>query len=88
MSTLESELFFDHSIIRSETHKLLYEAIESLPEQTKKIIYLTLDGLKNQEIADQLNVSINTVTTLKKSGYKKLKIMLKEHYYLVVLLFP
>jgi RNA polymerase sigma-70 factor (ECF subfamily) len=34
---------------------------------------LALKGLKNQEIADELNISVNTVKTQKKIAYAKLK---------------
>ena len=38
-----------------------------------EIMILALNGLKNQEIADELNISINTVKTQKKIAYSKLK---------------
>jgi DNA-binding NarL/FixJ family response regulator len=34
---------------------------------------LALNGLKNQEIADELDISLNTVKTQKKIAYSKLK---------------
>ena len=46
---------------------------------------LALDRKKNTEIAEALNVSKETVHTLKKKSYKKLRILLKEHYYLIYL---
>jgi RNA polymerase sigma factor (sigma-70 family) len=40
----------------------LYKALESLPPRQKDIIMLSfMDGKKNQEIADQLNISVRTV---------------------------
>ncbi len=41
---------------------------------------LALNGLKNQEIADELKVSINTVKTQKKIAYSKLKENLGSHF--------
>ena len=38
------------------------------------------------QIADQLNISINSVRTLKQSAYKKLRGILKEHFYLLPLM--
>ena len=78
-----SEEFLEEALIKSETIRILYNATESLPEQTRKIISLSLDGFKNSEIGKELNISENTVHTLKKSGYKKLRALLKDHYYLV-----
>jgi RNA polymerase sigma-70 factor (ECF subfamily) len=78
-----SEEFLEEALIKSETIRILYNAIENLPEQTRKIISLSLDGLKNSEIGKELNISENTVHTLKKAGYKKLRALLKDHYYLI-----
>jgi RNA polymerase sigma-70 factor (ECF subfamily) len=47
--------------------------IKLLPEASREIMILALNGLKNQEIADELNISINTVKTQKKIAYSKLK---------------
>lgn len=49
-------------------------ALESLPQGCKQICKLGyLEGLKNQEIADLLGVSINTVKTQKKRALKLLR---------------
>ena len=70
---VESESFLETTIMRVETNRILYNAIDGLPPQTREIVLLSLDGLKNREIAEHLGVSENTVHTLKKSAYKKLK---------------
>jgi RNA polymerase sigma-70 factor (ECF subfamily) len=48
-----------------ETNELktqLYKAIDALPEQCKKVFLMSrFDGLKQQEIADKLGISIKTV---------------------------
>lgn len=79
-----SETFFDNNIIRQEIHEQVYKAIEELPEQTRKIIYLSLKGYGNNEISETLGVSINTVKTLKKNAFGKLRESLKEHYYMQI----
>ncbi|WP_200976051.1 RNA polymerase sigma factor [Echinicola sp. 20G] len=70
---LFTEMFYDAHVVEEETYRLLEKGIKELPDQSRKIIELHLDGLKNQEIADELNVSINTVKTLKKNAYKNLR---------------
>ena len=80
---LESEQFFRDTLIEEESYRIFYSAVESLPDQTKKVIMLSLDGLKNAEIAEQLDVAPSTIHSLKKIAYKRLKIILKEHYYLI-----
>lgn len=72
-TSLFTEMFYDANVVEEETYRLLEKGIKELPDQSRKIIRLHLDGLKNQEIADELNVSINTVKTLKKNAYKNLR---------------
>ncbi|MCB0630847.1 MAG: RNA polymerase sigma-70 factor [Saprospiraceae bacterium] len=53
----------DH-LIYQETNREVIDAIESLPPRGRHIFKLSRDeGLKYQEIADQLNISIKTVET-------------------------
>src|SRR5574344_368520 len=79
----QTEEYFHDAIIEEESYRILFDAIDKLPEQMKKIIRLTLDGKKNIEIAKELNVSIETVHTLKKIAYKKLRENLKDYFYLL-----
>lgn len=69
----ESDNFYQHAIIEEETFNKLYAEIKVLPESTQKVMLLALNGLKNPEIADELGVSVNTVKTLKKNAYGKLR---------------
>jgi RNA polymerase sigma-70 factor (ECF subfamily) len=46
---------------------------------------LALNGLKNQEIAEELNISLNTVKTQKKIAYSKLKDRLGHRFNAVLL---
>lgn len=77
----------DIKIIEEETHRLIYNAINGLPTQCKKVLLLSINGLKNSEITKELDISENTVKTQKKIAYKRLKIKLKDIYSLVGLLF-
>ncbi len=70
---LESEQFFTHHVIEEETFNQLYAEIRDLPQASQEIMLLALNGLKNQEIADELDISVNTVKTQKKISYSKLK---------------
>uniref|UniRef100_UPI00321638FB sigma-70 family RNA polymerase sigma factor n=1 Tax=uncultured Draconibacterium sp. TaxID=1573823 RepID=UPI00321638FB len=73
-------------IIENETYTLLHQSISDLPTQTKRIIRLSLAGLKNKEIADHLNISINTVKTLKGHGYTTLRQKLSNNMQALVIL--
>ncbi|MEA2105772.1 MAG: RNA polymerase sigma-70 factor [Bacteroidota bacterium] len=77
LDRLEENLFYKN-YIREETIRLIYEAIESLYERCKNIIDLSLKGLKNEDIAKVLDLSVNTVKTHKKTAYKFLRIKLKD----------
>lgn len=63
-------------LIEEETNQMLMNAIGTLPEQSARIIRLALSGLENKEIARLLDISVNTVKTLKYGAIKKLQ----EHF--------
>lgn len=56
----------ERKIIEEEVFGSMYDAIYKLPEQTRKIVLLTLEGVSNPKIAEQLKISVNTLKTLKK----------------------
>lgn len=80
------DLQFDNQITKEETFKMLREAVAQLPEQTRKVVELTLNGHTNPEIAEAMGISVNSVKTLKKHGYAKLREMLKDNIFLLILL--
>lgn len=62
---------------RIEVLREVYAAIENLPPQCKKIVRMSfIEGLKNHEIAEQLNISIHTVKNQKVRGIYLLKMKL------------
>lgn len=81
----ETDLFFRNEVIEEETYQLVHKAVNQLAEQSRKIILLSLQGYSNQEIAEQLHISVNSVRTLKQNAYKKLRGMLKDHFYFLPL---
>lgn len=64
---IEERIAYVHSEDQAEDdtkNNALWTAVSRLPEQRKKIFLLSnIDGLKYQEIADKLGISINTVKT-------------------------
>lgn len=58
------DAFFHDAIVEEETYRIVSEAIDKLPDQMKAIMRLALEGKKNAEIADKLNVSTETIHTL------------------------
>ena len=76
---ISEETDFFKSILQEETHLLIREAISQLAPRNQKIIELSLEGLSNLEIAQELDISVNTVKTLKKRAYKFLREKLAQH---------
>ncbi len=83
--TFLSDNYFLDQITQQEVIYHIQTAVNSLSEQTRKITLLSLQGKSNAEIAEILNISINSVKTLKKLAYKKLRNILKNEYVLFLL---
>jgi len=77
---LESDQYLEAHVIEEETFNQLFQEIKDLPPSAREITLLALNGLKNQEIADELNISVNTVKTQKKIAYSRLKENLGSHF--------
>ena len=73
-----SDEYFYELILEEEAYSVVHRAVNRLAPQSRKIVWLSMEGSKNQEIADQLNVTINTVKTLKKNAYRELRNQLKD----------
>jgi len=73
-------------LIEEETYRLLDAAIQQLPNRTREIILLALQGHNNPEIAEIMGVSINTIKTLKKNAYVDLRHMLSHQTHLLFIL--
>nr|WP_319267080.1 sigma-70 family RNA polymerase sigma factor [uncultured Draconibacterium sp.] len=85
-SGFDKEEFVYELILEEETYRIIHEAIKNLSPQSKRIIELSMKGYKNPEIAEELNVSVNTVKTLKGNAYKVLRENLKDHVFILILL--
>ena len=72
-------------IIEQETFRIVRKAVEELPTQMRNIILYSMKGLKNNEIADKLQISEGTVHKLKKIAYRKLRESLKGINYILCL---
>lgn len=81
------ESFFRDQVIEEESFRILMQAIDSLPKQTRNVMLLTIEGNSNAEIAQKLSLAESTVQTHKKIAYKKMRILLKDHFYIIPLIF-
>lgn len=77
----------DRTEMEEEEIEILYAAIHQLPEERKKIFMMVcLEGKKYQEVADILNISINTVKTQMGRAFQYLRSKLKGREFSLFLL--
>jgi RNA polymerase sigma-70 factor (ECF subfamily) len=85
--TGEKEEFVLNEMIRAELLKEIMNEINNLPEQCGKVLKLAyLSGLRNQEIANMLNISVHTVKNQKARAIQLLKLKLRDRDLLTLLL--
>ncbi len=84
MSILDTEVYFEKQMITEETSRIVNIAINTLPYKCKGIIRLSLKGLGNKQISEELSISLNTVKTQKRIAYQKLRPLLKGAYFFVI----
>ncbi len=78
LTLLTSENYFEKEVMIEEVNRVLYKAVNTLPERCKQIMKLSLSGLENAQISEELSLSINTVKAQKRIAYQKLRPILKE----------
>lgn len=62
-----------HVIVEADVAMQILAEIEKLPPRSKEIMELAFKGMDNQQIAEKLRISVNTVKTLKYKSIEKLK---------------
>lgn len=80
LKLISSNTYFEKQVLIEETSRIVSAAINTLPHKCKKIINLSLKGLENKQISEELAVSLNTVKTQKRIAYQKLRPLLKGVY--------
>lgn len=70
---LSEETFAD--IVKEEVIRKLYNLINQLPHERRKILLMSLEGMSGEEIATQLGITIHTVKQQKYRAYK----FMREH---------
>jgi RNA polymerase sigma-70 factor (ECF subfamily) len=77
---------FLHEVTYQETSRLLHAAIARLPPRGRAVILHSMNGKNNDEIATAMQVSVNTVKTLKKGAYATLRALLRNALLLLLTL--
>ena len=81
----QGEAYIMEAIISSEIIAEVHAAIEALPEHLQTLSRLSfLEGKKNQEVADELDMSVNTVKKQKQRALELLRVSLNPE--IIVLL--
>lgn len=84
---LQSIESFDSSVPDHEIEQLIEKAINNLPDRCRDIFILKkIEGLKYEEIAQQMSLSPNTVRNQVAIALKKMKAELKEYLPLLIFL--
>jgi RNA polymerase sigma-70 factor (ECF subfamily) len=68
----------DHLLLVAETCGEVRQAVSELPERTRCVIELSMAEMTVEQVAAALDISPNTVKTLKKAGYQALREKLKH----------
>lgn len=75
------------AFVAEELEKDFHRALEQLPPECRRIFELSrLEGLKYQEIASRLNISIKTVEVQMSRALQKIRFQLREYLTVMVLL--
>lgn len=76
---ISDEKYFSNKLIEEEVHASLYHAIESLPSECRRVFILNeIEGIALKDIAEDLNLSINTIKTHKLRATRFLREKLKK----------
>ena len=79
----EDNLIFH--IIRSEIYQEIMKAVKELPPRCQHVFELAfIDQKTNEEIAEELHLSVNTVRVQKNKAKQLLQLKLKDLYPLVL----
>lgn len=74
------------AIIAAEVVSELHKALQSLPENYRTISFMGyFDDMKNQEIADELDMSVNTVKKQKQRALQLLRLKLEPEMFIILL---
>lgn len=80
------EAFNENLFTEEDVEMIISRALDSLSDKCREIFIMNkLEGKKQKQIAEELNISINTVETQMGIAYKKLRVELKD--YMPLLLF-
>ncbi len=82
------DIDYEHQIIRAEFMAAVQQSLADLPEACQKIMTMSyVEGFSNDEIAEKLTLSVNTIKTQKRRGLHLLRTKLRPDYFSLVFSF-
>ncbi|GHT67246.1 DNA-directed RNA polymerase sigma-70 factor [Bacteroidia bacterium] len=84
LENVEEAIDMDREMDEEEIYRQLFLAIEKLPVRCREVFEMYMDGKRNDEIAEALNISIETVKTQKKRAVKHLKSRMSAYAFILV----
>lgn len=71
----------DNEIVRAEIIRMIHEAIDSLPPRYREVFRMAyIDKMKNEDIAEALGISVNTVKVIRQRAKARMRELLKDIY--------
>lgn len=85
LSDSDTSLF--NVIAEADVSMRILAEIEKLPTRSREVMTLALKGFDNQQIAEKMGITVNSVKTLKYSSIRKLRTIFSADLLLKVLFF-
>ncbi len=77
----------DDDFFEAEAYRRLFLLIDQLPPRCREVMTKSMEGKKNEEIAEVLNISLTTVKTYKKRSLTILKKELSAYDFFIIYIF-
>lgn len=77
----------DDDFFEAEAYRRLFMLIDKLPSRCREVMTKTMDGKKNEEIAQALEISVATVKTYKKRSLEILRKELSAYDFFIIYIF-
>lgn len=75
-----SEAFYNYDFLGSADEELLYDELRRLPERSRQVFVMSrFEGLKNREIAEQLDISVKVVEKHITNSFALLREYISRH---------
>lgn len=82
----EADVELDLKVMEEELYRTMFRYVEELPQRRREIFKLYLAGKRNEEIAEELGVSAETVKTAKKEAVRYIRQRMGKLFLLLCLL--